>query len=147
MRIKLADQNAQTIPANSGPAITETPPTDMEIIEEVKHQSTVVSSVTQIKPLDVQAQLFTPKGKNKRVSYADIVSGSGSDDSWPTSPSPMIVEVQTQKFTSEKSRSTAKDKPQQPKTKKKSKLTPTKNISTVMSLYMKPKLKFEKINK
>ncbi|CAB4423057.1 unnamed protein product [Rhizophagus irregularis] len=59
-------------------------PMDMKIIEEPKHQSPVVSPVTQTK-LNVQAKPYTPRRK-KRVTYTDIVSGFGSDDFWPTSP-------------------------------------------------------------
>ncbi|CAB4405851.1 unnamed protein product [Rhizophagus irregularis] len=103
-------------------------PTDMEIFEEPKHQSPVVPPVTQTK-LNVQAQPYTPRGK-KRVTYADVVTGSGSDDSRPTSPSP--EEKWNIQQTSKKC-STNK-KPQQ-QTTKKSKFTPEKTISTVMTGY------------
>ncbi|PKY38104.1 hypothetical protein RhiirA4_451045, partial [Rhizophagus irregularis] len=74
-------------------------------------------------------QPYTPRGK-KRVTYADVVTGSGSDDSRPTSPSP--EEKWNIQQTSKKC-STNK-KPQQ-QTTKKSKFTPEKTISTVMTGY------------
>ncbi|PKY44616.1 hypothetical protein RhiirA4_458964 [Rhizophagus irregularis] len=80
--------------------------------------------------LNVQAQPYTPRGK-KRVTYADIVIGSGSDDSWPTSPSP--EEKQNTQLTSKKGSTNNKSQQQ---TTKKSKLTLEKMISTVMTRYM-----------
>ncbi|CAB4438416.1 unnamed protein product [Rhizophagus irregularis] len=102
---------------------------DMEIIDEPKHQSPVVPLVTQTK-LNVQAQPYTPRGK-KRVTYADVVTGSGSNDSWPTSPSP--EEKRNTHETSKKG--STNEKSQQQKTKK-FKLTLKKTISTVMTGYM-----------
>lgn len=57
--------------------------TDMEIYEKSKHQSPVIHTVTQTK-LNVQVQPYTPRGK-KRVTYAEVILGTGSDDSQSTS--------------------------------------------------------------
>ncbi|CAB4413789.1 unnamed protein product [Rhizophagus irregularis] len=59
--------------------------TDMEIYEKPKYQSPVVYSVTQTK-LNVQVQPYTSREK-KCVTYAEIISGTGSDDSQSTLPS------------------------------------------------------------
>ncbi|CAB4431436.1 unnamed protein product [Rhizophagus irregularis] len=100
---------------------------DMEIIDEPKHQLPVVPPVTQTK-LNVQAQPYTPRGK-KCVTYADVVLGSGSDDSRPTSPSP-----EEKWNTQQTSKKGSTNKSQQQMTKK-SKFTPEKTISTVMTGY------------
>ncbi|CAB4416636.1 unnamed protein product [Rhizophagus irregularis] len=100
---------------------------DMEIIDEPKHQSPVVPPVTQTK-LNVQAQPYTPRGK-KRVTYADVVSSSGSDDSRPMSPFP-----EEKRNTQQTSKKDSTNKSQQ-QTTKKSKLTLKKTISTVMTGY------------
>ncbi|PKY47547.1 hypothetical protein RhiirA4_462766 [Rhizophagus irregularis] len=75
------------------------------------------------------AQPYTPRGK-KRVTYADVVSGSGSDDSRPTSPSP-----EEKRNTQKTSKKGSTDKKSQQQMTKKSKLTPEKMISTVMTGY------------
>ncbi|CAB4434858.1 unnamed protein product [Rhizophagus irregularis] len=71
---------------------------------------------------------YTPRGK-KRVTYADVVLGSGSD-SRPTSPSP-----EKKWNTQHTSKKGSTNKPQQQQTKKKSKLTLEKTISSVMTGY------------
>ncbi|PKY44729.1 hypothetical protein RhiirA4_459112 [Rhizophagus irregularis] len=66
---------------------------DIEILEAPKmpkHQSKAAAQQKEpMKLLSAKASPFTPKGKQKQVSYADMVKQDPKDDvSRPTSPSP-----------------------------------------------------------
>ncbi|CAB4435611.1 unnamed protein product [Rhizophagus irregularis] len=113
----------------------EDQPMEIEILEmpiTPKHQSKAAAQQkVPMKSLSAKAIPFTPKGKQKRVSYADMVKQDPKDDvSRPNSPSP-----------SDKKRKTApvsktNDGQSLFKTNKKQPAAPSpKTISTVMTGY------------
>lgn len=114
---------------------------DIEIFGETQqnneHQSDDMVVDTQTKPLDATAVPFTPKGKNRTVTFADVVKRKPDDDSRPSSPTPIGSSKKPKKNVIKKIPDNS-NKASESRDKKKKKLqhhVPEKRISTIMTGY------------
>jgi uncharacterized protein (DUF342 family) len=113
----------------------EDQPMDIEILETPKTPKHQLKAAAQqrepMKSLSAKATSFTPKGKQKQVSYADMVKQDQKDDvSRPASPSPLEKKRKTVPV------SKANNSQSSSKTTKKQPAAPSsKTISTVMTGY------------
>ncbi|GBC23508.2 hypothetical protein GLOIN_2v1473242 [Rhizophagus irregularis DAOM 181602=DAOM 197198] len=115
----------------------EDQPMDIEILEALKtpkHQSKVAAQQEEpITHLSASTTPFTPKGKQKRVSYADMVKQDPKDDvSRPSSPTPSGGK---KRKTAPVLKANASQSPSKT-TKKQPAATSPKTISTVMTGYV-----------
>ena len=86
---KQQPQLASTKTTNSTPVQPDTVPMDLEILPNTEHQSTLVLHSSTKKKLNATATPYTPKGKNRVVSFAEVVKSELDDDSSrPPSPTP-----------------------------------------------------------